>query len=322
MAAFALLGMSACVDGRDPTGLETHVSMGLPVHPTFSVLPTKAEVALLDRARIVAFDLESGETMGSLEQEIDPSAAEWVFDLTLRIPSVKTRQMVVTVELISDIVEWSGQAPPVPVAIGAEPAELRVVRLLRGPLDNVGVTAVEVTQGPDSLSEGASGHFGVSLMGGGSHARAFFRSLSPDVLEVSREGAFRGLQPGDVRVEARAGAVADTILVSVLSQPLDGEDAQAISGGVEDSVDRLVPGLQDGPGAQAIVASLTDFEAALASRRPARIQDAIAAARAALAAYGTPEIRYQDGPELSLIELVLDYTERVILAGIAAFSDN
>ena len=72
--------------------------------------------------------------------------------------------------------------------------------------------------------------------------------------------------------------------------------------------------------AQAIVQSLGDFETAVTSRRPSRIQDAIAAARAALAAYGTPVIRYQDGPELSLIELVLDYTERVILAGIGAVS--
>jgi hypothetical protein len=85
-------------------------------------------------------------------------------------------------------------------------------------------------------------------------------------------------------------------------------------------VDRLAPALQDAAGAQAIVQSLGNFETAIESRRPAMIRDAITLARSALASYGTPEIRYQDGPELSLIELVLDFTEWVILGGIGSSS--
>ncbi len=320
LGLLALLGAGACVDGRDPTGLETSSSFAVAVVPSFAVSPTQAEVARLSRARIRAYDLESGEPMASLEQAIDPDAAEWAFDLTIPIQSARLYQVVVTVELSSDIVEWSGQAPPIRLAIGAEPTELKLITLLRGPLDNLGVSAVEMSHVPERLSEGDRGQAASSVQGGGAGSRVFYRSLTPLILEVSREGAYRAISPGEGRIEARAGAVADTGLVLVPEQSLPDGDAEAVSGGVGDSVERLAPGLQDAAGAQAIVQSLGDFETAVTSRRPSRIQDAIAAARAALAAYGTPVIRYQDGPELSLIELVLDYTERVILAGIGAVS--
>lgn len=316
----ALLCAAACVDGHDPVGLDLSPTVGFSVRPDFSVAPSAAEVARLSRARVRAYDLATREILGSVEQEIDPDASEWFFDLTVRIPTVSTHQVVVTVELSSDIVEWSGQAPPVPVAVGVEPIEMKLVSLLRGPLDNLGVSRVEILGAPESLAEGERGRLEGALAGGGTEARIFYRSLTPDVLSVGREGEYRGLAPGDGIVEARAGSVADTVLVEVIAQPLDQEDAQAIGNGVDDSVERLAPSLQDGPGAQAIVAGLQGVDEAVRSGRRARIQDALAAARQALANYGTPELRYQDGPELSLIGLVLDYTERVILAGFSAVS--
>ncbi|MDP2957671.1 MAG: hypothetical protein Q8N53_14695 [Longimicrobiales bacterium] len=306
LGLLALLGAGACVDGRDPTGLETSSSFAVAVVPSFAVSPTQAEVARLSRARIRAYDLESGEPMASLEQEIDPDAAEWAFDLTIQIPSGRLYRVVITVELSSDVVEWSGQAPPIPLAIGAEPTELKLIALLRGPLDNIGVSAVEMSHVPERLNEGDRGQAASAVTGGGVGSRVFYRSLTPAVLEVSREGAYRAIGPGEGRIEGRAGAVADTCVVAVPEQSVEVKDVEAVSGGVGDSVERLAPGLQDAAGAQAIVQSLGDFETAVNSRRPSRIQDAIAAARAALAAYGTPVIRYQDGPELSLIELVLD----------------
>ena len=316
-----LLGVGACVDGTSPTGLDHRAAAGLAVLPAFSVQPTSGELASLTLARVVAYDLVTKEVMALVEREIDPNASEWAFDLTIRLASAN-HQVVLTVELVSDLVEWSGRSTPITVAPGAEPAEVRVVSLARGPLENLEVVGIDVVQPPDTLSEGEGGQLQSVLEGGGSGTRAFYRSLSPDVLEVTREGAFRGLTPGEGLVEARAGIVADTVRVNVLAHPLDAEDSDAIASGIGDSVERLVPALQDGPGAAAIAQSLTGFEAAIRSRRPALVQDAIAAARRALAAYGTPQLRYQDGPELSLIELILDYTERVVLGVLAGGSES
>lgn len=317
----ALLGAGACVDGTSPTGLDHRAAAGLAVLPAFSVQPTSGELASLTLARVVAYDLVTKEVMALVEREIDPNASEWAFDLTIRLASAN-RQVVLTVELVSDLVEWSGRSSPITVAPGAEPAEVRVVSLARGPLENLDVVGIDVVQPPDTVSEGGGGRLRSVLEGGGSGTRAFYRSLSPDVMEVTREGVFRGLSPGDGLIEARAGTVADTVRINVLSHPLASEDVAAVVGGIGDSADRLVPALQDGPGAAAIAQSLTDFEAAVRSRRPASVQDAIAAARRALAAYGTPQLRYQDGPELSLIELVLDYTERVVLGALAGGSES
>lgn len=317
----ALLSVGACVDGTNPTGLDHRAAAGLAVLPAFAVQPTSGELAALTLARVVAYDLVTQEVMALVEREIDPNAAEWAFDLTIRLPSVN-HQVVLTVELVSDVVEWSGRSVPIPVAPGAEPADVRVVSLARGPLANLEVAGIDVVQSPDTVNEGGMGRFESVLEGGGPGSRAFYRSLSPDVLEVTREGAFRGLAPGDGLVEARAGTVADTVRMHVLSHPLGQEDAEAVGEGIGDSVERLVPALQDGPGAAAIAESLAEFEAAIRSRRPALVQDAIAAARRALAAYGTPQLRYQDGPELSLIELILDYTERVVLGVLAGGSES
>lgn len=311
----ALLGAGACVDGTSPTGLDLRAVAGLAVRPSFSVQPAAGELASLSLARVVAVDFATNEVLARVEREIDPTAGEWAFDLTVRLPSL-THQVVLTVELASDIVEWSGRSAPMPVAPGAEPAEVRVVSLARGPLDNLAVSGVAVVGAADSVGEGSVGLLQSVLEGGGPDSRAFYRSLSPGVLEVTREGAFRAVRPGEGLVEARAGMVADTVLISVLSRPVDEGDAKTVGDGVADSVDRLVPALQDGPGAAAISRSLADFEEALRSRRPALIQDALAAARQAVEAYGTPQIRYQDGPELSLITLVLDYTERVVLGAL------
>lgn len=308
-----LLGTSACVDGSDPMGLDMSSSVSLAVAPSFSVMPTKAEVARLSRARIVAFDIVTKDTLKVLDEEIDPDAPEWYFDLTVEVSTGRTYQVAVTVELLSDVVEWSGVAPPVPLAIGAAPTEFKLITLLRGPLANLGVSRVEVFDVPEKLDEGARGQATTRIDGGAAGSRVFYTSLTPSILEVTREGAFRAIAPGVAKLEARAGAVADTASILVPEQSLEVAEVQTVSGGVGDSVDRLAPALQDAAGAQAIVQSLGDFETAVESRRPSQIQDAIAAARTALASYGTPEIRYQDGPELSLIELVLDFTERVIL---------
>jgi len=313
LGILALLGTSACVDGSDPVGLDMGTSVSLAVAPSFSVMPTKAEVARLNRARIVAFDVLTKDTLAALNQEIDPDAPEWYFDLTVTVTAGKTYQVAVTVELISDIVEWSGLAPPIPLTVGAAPTEFKLITLLRGPLENVGVSGLEVFDVPQTLDEGARGQATTRIEGGAAGSRVFYTSLTPTILEVSREGAFRAIAPGEAKLEARAGAVADTVAILVPEQSLEVAEVQTVSGGVGDSVDRLAPTLQDAAGAQAIVQSLGSFETAVSSRRPSQIQDAIAVARSALASYGTPEIRYQDGPELSLIELVLDFTERVIL---------
>lgn len=316
----ALLGLGACVDGRDPTGLDLRGNVSLALAPSFAVEPSRAEVGRLTTARIVATDAPSGEVLVSVEQAIDPEKSEWFFDLVFQLRSARSYQVVVTVELVSDIVEWSGRGAPVTLAIGAEPVELKSITMLRGPLDNLDVTGVEVLDVPEALPEGVGGSANSSIQGGGAGAVVFFRTLTPEVLEVARDGTFRAIGPGTGLLEARAGAAADTAAIAVQVVPVEDGEIVAVSGGIDDSSSRLVPSLQDAAGAQAIATSLGAFEEALGSKRAARILDAITAAREALASYGDEATRYQDGPGLSLIGLVLDYTERVVLGGITASS--
>lgn len=320
LALLALVGAGACVDGRDPMGPDLSASMALAVAPSFAVAPTQAEVAVLSRARIVAVDRASSDTLGRVEQEIDPDAPEWFFDLVLTLPSGKTYQVDVSVELLSDIVEWSGRSQPFALAVGAAPVELKSIAMLRGPLDNLAVTDVQLSGVPGSLPEGVRGQASSTLSGGGEGAVVFYRSLTPTVLEVTRDGVYQAVAPGQGLIEARAGARADTAAIAIQAVPVEDEAVQSVSGGLDDSVTRLAPSLQDAAGAQAIVESLGDFEAAMGTKRASNIVNAIDAARKALASYGNETIRYQDGPELSLIELVLDYTERVVLSGLSAFS--
>lgn len=320
---FAVLALTAaCVDGHDPVGPDLRSSRALAVLPMFAVEPTNEEVGVLSFARILATDSATGDVLGRVEKEIDPEASEWFFDLTVVLPSGNAVDVVVTVELLSDIVEWSGQADPIRVAPGADPVELKTVPLLRGPLDNLDVTRVELTDVPEIVAEGVRGQAASTMEGGGEGSRVFYTSLTPSLLEVTREGEFRAVAPGMARIEARAGAVADTAVVDIQLVPVEDGDVLAVSGGIDDSVSRLAPGLQDAAGAQAIVESLSAFDVALGSKRASQIIDAVAAAREALAAYGDETIRYQDGPELSLIELVLDYTERVVLEGINTLSSS
>lgn len=323
MPLLALLALTtACVDGQDPLGLDLSSSASLAVLPVFAVEPTNEEVGVLSRARITATDTATGDVVGQADRELDPEASEWVFDVTVVLPSGNPVDVVVTVELLSDIVEWSGQGRPIRIAPGTDPVELKTISLLRGPLDNMGVTRVEFTDIPQVVSEGVKGQASSSTEGGGDESRVFYTSLTPELLEVTREGAFRALAPGMARIEARAGAVADTAEVDIQIVPVEDGDVQAVSGGIDDSVSRLAPGLQDAAGAQAIVESLSAFEAAMNSKRASQILDAVAVAREALANYGDETLRYQDGPELSLIELVLDYTESVVLQGTTAASSR
>lgn len=303
------LGLAACVTGTDVAGPHDGSPIFLHLVTAFTGHEDQAGSLEGARFRIQAHDRASGRIVAFQEGDLDADASEWRFQLVIDPTGLGITRVEVTLEILTDIVEWSAVSPPIPVTIGTEPVEIRDLALLRGGFDNHPVTGIAITSLPDSVPEGRRLYLTASLQGGGPVARPFFRSLDPQVLEVSREGAMRALRPGLVRVEAMAGGVSDTRWVAVFPRPLGEATVQSVGIGLDDSISRLLPGLSDPAGAQAIAGGMAQLLTALDTRRPAEIQDAIVGVRAALAAYGDAVSRRRDGPELSLVELVLDYLE-------------
>lgn len=80
---------------------------------------------------------------------------------------------------------------------------------------------------------------------------------------------------------------------------------QAFLPSVTDAVHRVAPGLSDAAVRGQIGAQLTALEQALQQRDVTRVQNAATSARNLLAHYNVA-LRAQDGPDLTVIELVLD----------------
>lgn len=304
----AAVSVAACVDGADPIGPAFVDAVHLTAAPVFSAPVLAAEAISLDRIRVTALHASTGSTLATLEQDLDPTASEWVVQLSVDLPTDQTTPLRIQVELASGgAVEWSGRTGRFDVRGGANPSEVRQVALYRGPVDNLDVTGVEV-RGPASLIAGQSAALEAGLSGGGGQAQVFWKSLDPGVATVDRTGRMTTIAAGVARIVGLAGPAADTLAITVREVTLPNADevTRSVSPGLEDAAARVTGSMGDAAGAAAISSALGDLGSALSAGDGVGAVGAFEAARAAWESYGTStNLRQLDAPLLGAIEITL-----------------
>jgi len=221
---FLLLGSSlgSCVDGPSPMELpqDGTVAQFALVTDFTRALATEG-AAPINRIRITARVVGTGEVVGQVVQEVNSADPDWTIEISVSIPTGPNPQVILTVELINvdggvETVEWSGETASIPLQAATTPTT-QTVTVVRGPLDNLAVTAVAIIA-PSQLRTGKSAQLSatVATSDAGSTPQLFWASLSPAVGTVSSSGLFQALAPGTALVVATAGAAADTASIKVL----------------------------------------------------------------------------------------------------------
>lgn len=323
--SFALCGcvllgaLSACVDG-DPVSAPPSAVTSLAVAPSLDPAATASVAAdphgPLTLARLTVLD-GAGATLASAEEDLEPGASEWVFDVSLEVPPDDALTVRLLAELASEgpagpVVEWSGDTPPFQVRAG-ESQELRRISVYRGPPANLSVADVHLTP-PPVLVTGQSAPLSARLDGGGPGARVYYRSLDPAVVSVA-DGRVRGVGEGTGRVEALAGRAADTVPVSVDAFLLPPEEqTAAVAVPLSYTTQRVTGTMEDAAGAAAISSALASLSSAMAAGDPGGVVAAFEAAHAAWEGYGAadPDLRVLDGPQLSVVELTLIHAADIL----------
>jgi hypothetical protein len=318
----ALLGLLAgCVDGT-PVGPDTGMTAAVLLAPILSGGATASLDAPISSARLTARDATSGAIYGSVVVQLDPSAEEWTLPMTLDLPSGENVRVVVTIELLATVngslvVQWSGLTTPLAVGPGDQPSEVHEVPLYRGPPENLGVTGVKLTNLPQAVTEGDAFAASAVVSGGGAGSAVFFGSLDPSIATVTTDGKVKALKRGTARIVATAGPKADTAAVLVKAWPLPDQGTVAvIDPGLEDAAGRVLPSLSgDAAGASTLRGLVSTIRSALSQGLGFTAEQALVQARQALASYGGGGAAAAgDGPELSIVGLVLDHVERILNA--------
>lgn len=304
---------TSCTDGADPVAVDVPRTVQLMAAPVFATYASEAEGASLTRARVSVLDASTRAVLSSVQQDIDSTASQWTLEVTIELTAGVPLSVVLEAELASlddqgvETVEWSGRTAAFNLSETSEAQVVREVPLYRGPLANLDVTEVRLTLAASSLLEGASAWLTATVEGGGNGVVIYYIALDPQIATVTGLGRIHALIPGAARVAAVAGAVADTILFSVESVVLPEPDVinTAVAPQMDYAIEQVAGTLDDAEGAAAIAGALGDLISALSSEEGARAVSAFEAARAAWQAYGDPQLRVLDGPQLSLIEITL-----------------
>jgi hypothetical protein len=320
----AMTLFTACTDGStspfDPLGETATRSVSFALATSFAPAATAQATGEIESARVTVINAKTGAVIDVIVIQLDPNADEWSLNLSVDIPLQEDFRVELLIELLSfpdgvETVEWSGKTAPIAVQPGTAPTEIRQVGMNRGPPANLGVTAVGFVNPPSLLFVGDQATLNATVTGGGSGTTVFFISLDPEVADVTPGGLLTALAPGNARIVVEAGPKADTIAVRVDAFPLPPEEELAKVGpGVDDVASRLVTGLQDQATAGQIAAQMGEINAALASKEGQRVLAAIQSVRTLISNYGggSADLRTQDSPELSLIELTLDFVSSVL----------
>lgn len=321
-AALGLIALAAgCVDGNpvEPGHVSDAVVLLAPVLATGG--DAFASDAPITRARLTARDAGSGTVYGSVLLELDPAADLWTLPLTLELPSGSQVRVVVTIELLAVVngglvVQWSGVTAPLAVTPGAQANEVHQVPIYRGPPENLSVTGVRLTGLPQSVLEGDGFTAGAIVSGGGGGTTVYFSSLDPTVATVSAAGVVTTLKRGTARIVALAGPKADTGSVVVRAWTPDRGASASIDPGIEDAGGRVVGGLiADAAAGSTLRGLLGSIRTALGNGLGLTAYQALQQARQTVSGYGGGGgAASADGPELSVIGLVLDHIERILQA--------
>lgn len=217
--AAALMLLSACVNGDGPTGVGVPRPVTIAVVPRFALEPAPAVVAALDRARLTLTNTANDSVLIAMDVPIDPSQAEWTFEMTLQLPSDQVLALRLDIELIDadpaiEVVEFAGRTF-FQAKASFEPLEIREINLGRGPLANLSLTSLSVSGARSRLQEGATDLLAVDTVGAGSGQILFFQSTNSDIATVDSVGNIAALIPGSTLIIASGGRVADTLSLIV-----------------------------------------------------------------------------------------------------------
>lgn len=219
----AVLLFLSCVDG-DPTIAPRGPAVRVPLATQVIPGPANATALTINRIRAVARTASDNRVIAETTLTVDPNATVW--DVPLEIPTDGlTTDVLVELALINvsasgtETIEFSGQVGPLSVQPGRDASPV-TVPVVRGPLDNLAVTGVDVTNSAPALIEGGTRALQatVTTNRAGAAPQVFWTSLTPNLLSV--DGALAtALLPGAARVIATAGTVSDTADIQILARP-------------------------------------------------------------------------------------------------------
>ena len=323
LGVLSLIVLSGCVEG-DPVGLHRVEPVAISAVPVFAIVPTEDELAQLDLLRVTLHGI--AETPLVLEQPIE-AASEQEWELTLEVEVIVGRilSLYLETELIdtdgaAPSVEWSGRTRPFSVRASFDPIELRQVDLYRGPLANLGLTALDFGAPSLRMVEDATSTLRWTAAGDTAGTRLYLRSLDPSVVTVESNGFIRGESEGTTQIVIFGGPVADTLALSVESVvlPTVDEFETVVSPSMEYVLsDLFMSTLQDASGAAAIRESMSTLATAFRDLEPLAVIDSYESAKTAWRGYasGSP-LRTEDGPQLGVLELSLILIARTLQTGL------
>jgi hypothetical protein len=213
----------SCVDGTAPQGADAGISASVLVAPRFAPQAEVAASTVVSRIRLTALNSATGTVLGTQDTEVDPDASEWQIAMEVDLGGEASLTVVVEIELLDGaVVQWSGRTGTMTLSASSAGAT-HLVEVYRGPLDNLAVEAVVITDPPASLVEGAQATLAAELtlaQGATGSPEVFWTSLDPSVASVvEATGEITALLPGLARVRAVAGPASDEVQIRVLPRP-------------------------------------------------------------------------------------------------------
>ena len=206
--ALAVLVLS-CTEGRSPIDPDDARMALVAVGATFPANTLASQAGEISRIRVTVLSFPDRTVLDVLVFEVDPDASEWVLDVEIPIGG-GNEQRVLLLELISvvdgvETVEWSGETAPFTPTFGVVPDEV-VVEVVRGPLDNLAVTSVSISD-VEPLLEGGTAQLDVQVQTSRPDASptVIWLSLDPEVASVDASGLLQALLPGTARITSNAG---------------------------------------------------------------------------------------------------------------------
>lgn len=208
----ALLFLTACVDGESPTEIGVPQWVSIAALPTFAVVPTDAEWAVIDSSRVTLRSAVDGSIVADTTYLVDPTVDQWAFEFTVEIADGQVLSLTLDVELIDidlgfESVEFSGRTEePFSVWASRTRKEVRLLNLYRGPLVNLDMKSLEIGAGaPSRLQEGGSAVLQLLTEGDAPGQIIYFRSDSPEIASVDSLGNVAALVPGTTKIIVQAG---------------------------------------------------------------------------------------------------------------------
>lgn len=212
----------SCVERSGP--LQTHQGRQLVILSLADdVSPGQAlsQAGPINHIRVTATLGGTGETIGRVEEDVDPTAPSWVVVVQVEIPPVPDPEVVLTVELLSletavESVEWSGRGGPIPLIAPGGPSEVSI-QVFRGPVENLSATGVSITA-PGQIRVGKSAPLqaDVDMSPASGNPTVYWSSLTPATGTISDAGVFEAIAEGSAQVQATVGPVSDVESISVL----------------------------------------------------------------------------------------------------------